>query len=981
MPCGKGWIVKEKTQNIAIRKNVIVTVLIAVFAITVIFVFYNMLYDANREILIRNGEKTAREIDEAFADYLSTSTDAIKICAYTIDGMIAQHESNEEILKYLINQTTALKSTVMENTSGLYAVIDGEFLDGLLWKPPAGFVATERPWYTKAIEKKGEVAMVEPYLDAQTGTVLMAISKQLQDGKSVVSMDIALDVIQRITEESVSSEKSDLQFIVSNTGYVVAHSDRQEIGKSYAKAEDSIGAGIYAKLAEFPEIYEGYFEYHHGEKLYIVYIMDLNRDFICVSAKDASSVFAPLRIIFLVSAFFAIVVLIVIYLMFVSANKKQYALERLSKRLSATADIYISMCEVNLADDTLVEIYDNRESVRAAAGDAKANASDCLKGIYAEFADPECREQMLAFVDLHTLNERMQDVQTITYEFLSTEGKWRRARFIVSERRPSGMIERVMYLVEDIDAEKRERDKALEDIKMMNDQISSVSHVYFSMHEVDLTRDILHNIRTRVGLGEEMPPPIVEHAQEVAFAVSEHTTNVISRDAMHAFVDFETIDERCKDTDVLTEEFLNCDNEWCRARLVVSKRGKDGKVEHLLWLIESIDEEKRKRDALTETAQNLNARISSIANIYMFAYEIELATDMYTPIKTDRRFVQHVIGETAPNARESVRRVITHYTTDRNREEVLRFVDLTTLARRLGRVDTLSLEYENNEHRWRRARFVASRRDVNGSLTHAIWLLEDIDHEKKERDKLVDMSERALAASKAKSSFLANVSYELKRPLDEALDINEKILTASGEQDIQGYVSRIRSAGAVLKRLVNAILDFSKLETGEFVITPVFYDLSATIREIETTIRSKTDEKGLTLELDIGKGIPRMLHGDEAHIRQVILNLLSNAVEYTDEGIITFCVDYSKLPDDPENVLLEIAVIDTGDGIRKEDMHRVYADFDPEEDQAGMIEGTGIGMNVTKRILEMMDSTLLVESIYGMGSKFSFELKQTVVKW
>ncbi len=972
---------KEKIRNVAVRKNLAVTILIAVCSIGIILLFYHMLFNANREILIRNGERTAREIDEAFADYLSTSTDAIKLSAYTIDGMIARHASKDEILDYLVNQTTAIKSTVFENTSGLYGVIDGEFLDGLLWKPPAGFVATERPWYTKAMEKKGEVAMVEPYLDAQTGTVLMAISKQLQDGKSVVSMDIALDVIQKITEESVSSEKSDLQFIISNSGYVVAHSNRHEIGKDYDTDDGTIGSGIYAKLAEFPEIYEGYFEYRHGEKLYIVYVTDLNHDFLCISAKDASAVFAPLQLIVLFTAAVTIAVLAVVYLMFVRANKKQYELERLSKRLSATADIYISMYEANLKDDTFIEIYNNRESVRAAVGGAGESASDCLKRIYTEYADPECREQMLAFVDLHTLNERMQDARTITYEFLSTEGKWRRARFIVSERQPSGAIERVMYLVEDIDAERRERDKATEEIKMMNDQISSVSHIYFSMHEVDLTCDRMHNIRIRVGLGGEMPPPIVDHAQDIAFAVSEHTTNIVSRESMHAFVDFSTIDERCKDTDVLTEEFLNCDNEWCRARLVVSKRGEDGRVKHVLWLVESIDEEKRKRDALTETAQMLNARISSIANIYMFAYEVNLVTDMYTPIKTDRRIVQHVPGESASGAREGVRRVIAGYTTEQNREEVLRFVDLSTLPKRLARTDTIALEYENKEHQWRRARFVVSRRDVAGSLTHVIWVMEDIDQEKKERGKLVDMSERALAASEAKSSFLANVSHELRRPLDEALDTNEKILTASGEQEIQDYVSRIRSAGAVLQRLVNAILDFSRLETGELTITPVFYDLSATIREIETVIRDKIEEKGLTLELDIGKGIPRMLHGDEMHIKQVIINLLTNAVEYTNEGTVTFCVDYSKLPDDPEDVILEIAVIDTGDGIRKEDMHRVYADFDPEEDPSGKIEGTGIGMNVTKRILEMMDSTLSVESIYGMGSKFSFELKQTVVKW
>ncbi|MCR4705117.1 MAG: sensor histidine kinase, partial [Lachnospiraceae bacterium] len=867
---------KKKIENVAIKKNVAITVLVAVFIVGIILTFYNMLYDANREILIRNGEKTANDIDDAFADYLSTSMDAIKLTSYTVEGMLAQNKSNKEILDYLIGQSLAIKHTVFENTSGLYGYIRGEFLDGMMWNPPSGFVATDRPWYKKAIEKEGEVAMIEPYLDAQTGTTLMAISKALRDGKNVVSMDIKLDVIQKITEESVSAEKSDLQFIISKSGYVVAHSDRSEIGKNYSEDGSGIGHGIYAKLGDFDATDEGYFEYRLGEKTYMVYVADLNGDFICVSVKDSSAVFAPLRLIFGITVAVVIAVLAVIYLMLLNSNKKQYALERLSDRVSATADIYISMYEANLLDNTFVEVYNNRETIRELVGEERADAAGCLRRIYSECTDPSSREQMLAFVDLSTLNERLQDTQTVTNEFLSFENKWRRARFIVSARDASGTIERVLYLVEDIDEEKRARDTSLEEIRKMNDQISSVSHIYFSMHEVDLTTDIIYNIRTRVGLDELVPPAMVEHAQQVAFEVIERTTNMISRSTMHSYVDFSTIDERCKETDVLTEEFLNCDNEWCRARLVVSKRDENGHVEHLLWLIESIDEEKRKRDALTETAQMLNARIMSIANMYMYVYEVDLKADQFTPIKTDNRFVDHVVGEAAPNARESVRQVMTAFVSDRNRDDVIRFIDLSTLARRLGRSDTVAIEFQNKEGAWRRARFLASRRDVNGNLTHVMWLMENIDNEKQERDQLVDMSERAIAASEAKSSFLANVSRELRMPLDDALDTNEKIYEAT-EGEIRTYAEKIRSAGAVLQRLVSAILDYSKLEAGEMKITPTFYELPGMIRDLEEMIKGKIEQKALTFESDIGKGLPRMLHGDEAHIKQVITNLLINA--------------------------------------------------------------------------------------------------------
>ena len=123
--------------------------------------------------------------------------------------MLKNHKTNREILDYLVGQTTAITSTIFENTSGLYGYINGEFLDGLLWVPGPDFVATERPWYVKAVANNGNVTLIDSYLDAQTGKILMAVAKRLSDGKSVVSMDITLDEIQNITEEAVKNGKSD----------------------------------------------------------------------------------------------------------------------------------------------------------------------------------------------------------------------------------------------------------------------------------------------------------------------------------------------------------------------------------------------------------------------------------------------------------------------------------------------------------------------------------------------------------------------------------------------------------------------------------------------------------------------------------------------------------------------------------------------------------------------------------------------------
>ena len=165
-------------------------------------------------------------------------------------------------------------------------------------------------------------------------------------------------------------------------------------------------------------------------------------------------------------------------------------------------------------------------------------------------------------------------------------------------------------------------------------------------------------------------------------------------------------------------------------------------------------------------------------------------------------------------------------------------------------------------------------------------------------------------------------------------------------------------------------------------IIPVDYDLSSVINDLVNMIQAKADAKGLKLEFEISTEVPKLLHGDEVRIKQIITNILTNAVKYTEKGSVTFCVDYERIADEPDSVLLQVAVKDTGIGIKEEDMKKLFSEFDRiEEKRNRNVEGTGLGMSITKRLLEMMGSALEVESIYGLGSKFSFSLKQTVIEW
>lgn len=242
--------------------------------------------------------------------------------------------------------------------------------------------------------------------------------------------------------------------------------------------------------------------------------------------------------------------------------------------------------------------------------------------------------------------------------------------------------------------------------------------------------------------------------------------------------------------------------------------------------------------------------------------------------------------------------------------------------------------------------------------------------------------EKALAeeANQAKSSFLANMSHEIRTPINTVLGMNEMILRESDNDAISSYSENIRSAGNALLGIVSNILDVSRIESGMMELEPADYDLSVVVKDVMNMIRPKADEKGLRLFADIDPKTPKMLYGDSIRIKQIINNLLTNAVKYTDKGTITFRIGFDKTGND--SVRIKISVTDTGIGIKNEDISRLFEKFEKlDENRSRYIEGTGLGLNIAQKLLELMDSKLEVRSVYGSGSTFSFKLLQKVIRW
>lgn len=229
-----------------------------------------------------------------------------------------------------------------------------------------------------------------------------------------------------------------------------------------------------------------------------------------------------------------------------------------------------------------------------------------------------------------------------------------------------------------------------------------------------------------------------------------------------------------------------------------------------------------------------------------------------------------------------------------------------------------------------------------------------------------------------KTQFFANMSHEFRAPINAIMGMSEVILCNSKEDNIREYAGDIKNASKMLLHLVNDILDLSKIQAGKMEIVPVEYETEDLVRNVGNVIRLMVQDKSLAYEVNIAKDVPKRLFGDEIRITQVLTNLLTNAVKYTDQGKVTLTLNAVK--DLKGMDAIEYIVEDTGCGIKPEDMDKLFDSYERVNlERNRRVEGTGLGMGIVTGLLEAMNSKLNVESQYGKGSRFSFVLAQNYV--
>ena len=330
----KGMRDQDSKLNKAATRIWIRSLAVAFVVITIVvvaFIFIGRSFYANKkEVLQQQCELNAKESAGEYDRCLLTRANIVTVVGYAVDTMMKEGRDNRAILEYMTDETNYIVATLDPSTTGIYGLINGEYLDGSGWVPDADYVPSERPWYTQTLQSDREIIFIEPYLDMQTETVMMTVTDLLSDGKSVIAMDVSLEPIQQIIEKVSSSTEGGQAFVLDTNGIVVAHSDKTQLGVNYLTAEDGLGHSIAERILVKGQMK---FNLETDDGDFFVYVDTLEGGWYSISLINSDIWYQTLqRTVILIGVGLALLVTFLTFL-FLRLNAKNLALHRLHTRI------------------------------------------------------------------------------------------------------------------------------------------------------------------------------------------------------------------------------------------------------------------------------------------------------------------------------------------------------------------------------------------------------------------------------------------------------------------------------------------------------------------------------------------------------------------------------------------------------------------------------------------------------------------------
>ena len=413
MRSSRGFSVRELFKTMGAR-SVLVSMLMFLLTVAVTCVVAFQFYRTTKDNIHLQGRVNAVQSAKELDGYILVRKNTVILAGHVVDEMIREGRSNDEILDYLTAESLSIKKSIDKDYTGLYGWINGEYLDGDGWVPEPDYVPTERPWYLETIADDGDITFVTPYIDAQTGAVLTTVSEKLSDGVSVIALDVTLSRVQEITEENARQTPGCLGIVLDETGQVIAHSDRAELGKNYLEETDTLGAALAEKLRSGDS---GAFELSYQGQKYMVISEKIGDDWQSVSLINIRVFYRPLMIVMSLLILFtileAIVFLTIIYnqsvknLAIASAEAAENAsraksrfLSRMSHEIRTPINAIIGLDSIALRDESISpHTRDELNKIGASARHLLSIVNDILDMSRIESGRMELREEKFSFRD------------------------------------------------------------------------------------------------------------------------------------------------------------------------------------------------------------------------------------------------------------------------------------------------------------------------------------------------------------------------------------------------------------------------------------------------------------------------------------------------------------------------------------------------------------------------------------------------------
>ncbi len=951
-----------KKIKIRLNKKYRTTLFFVILILTAITALSTVILNrAKSEKIDITGQARLDSIANRIGDSLYRSECLLDSVAMQAEQIIAQNANTaEKMLKdYFSSETIEnIQSKSDGSCINAYAAYDEKLIINN-FVPDNDFVLEERSWYIGAKKRMGAVNVSDPYTDATSGQMCYTISKLLSDGSTVIALDFNLTGVQSYIEE-MNEDNSGTSLIVNDDGTIIGHSQAKYVGLNYREID------LYDELVNKTFMFYGDpFKYDTDNGQFIVYSAKTNYDWyliVCVK-RDGMDFFLSGKVLYTIIAI--IIMSAAVIVLFLYLCRKQTAAEN----EIASKDEYLKNMVLEMRRPL------SRIMNHASELDNSDNTDNGAKSEINDSAKELCRmlDDSIARSDAENSAKDIKDNSERNASRIQRMGKIVIVYFLVTVvLLTTGVF---TYTFNDKTQSELSKVKMEKETQYYLDRVKDWALTNKTVLDV-----ISESISAQSGFEEDYE------------SAREYLDNIVS---MH---------------DDISVAYI-CNPEW--ERTVIMNNGWEPDagwhVEERQWYIDTIASRNNFNVSAPYFDEQTGLYCTTLSKIvyddkgdmigvFAIDYYLDKLTDILGQSYTDRgyAFITDIDGNIINNP---------------NNEFQMssgRSVNAAEVCYRdaLMKLDSEYVTIEDYDGKKKAC--YAMKEDITGFTVIAVKDLFDIESsavyssafyvimfllcivivniifiiitswQSAINAKLKEAVNNAVSAGKAKNDFLANMSHEIRTPINAVLGLNEMIIRESEDKQITDYAVNIQSAGRTLLSIINDILDFSKIESGKMEIVPIEYEISSLINDIINMIKLRAEKKNLSFIPEIDEKIPSVLFGDDVRLRQIITNLLTNAVKYTPEGTVRLKMSALKIENDI--LQLEVSVSDTGIGIKEEDMEKLFVSFQRlDQEKNRSIEGTGLGMAIVSTLLKMMNSELRVSSIYGSGSTFSFVIKQKII--